>query len=264
MTQQKTTEDSSKKKNATYIEIPLPNLMAKNIPVNIFLVFTLLIFSFLLGMLTNKVLYLQEANKTLQKTQTLGATNTAPTPFPLVKDLQQGHLPLLGNKNAKVLVVEFSDFQCPFCEKYFTETHKQLKEAYIDTNKIAFAYRHYPLTSHNLAQMAGEASECANEQNKFWEYHDLLFNKQETWSQLTTETAPATFTEYAGELELNTEQFQNCLTTGKDKQLVISDMEDGNKAQVDGTPTFFVNGKRIIGAVPFSELQKAIEEELKK
>ena len=112
-----------------------------------------------------------------------------PTPGPK-QDVAVGHLPANGNKNASVTVIEFSDFQCPFCEQFFKTTYTQLKKEYIDTGKIAFYYRHFPLTNiHPLATPAALASECANDQGKFWEYHDLLFENQTTWANLPL-TAP--------------------------------------------------------------------------
>jgi protein-disulfide isomerase len=107
-----------------------------------------------------------------------------PTPGP-AQDVETGHLPVTGNKNAKVTVVEFSDFQCPFCEQFFKNTYPQLKKEYIDNGKIAFYYRHFPLTSiHPYAKSAAIAAECANDQGKFWEYHDLLFQNQNSWVNL--------------------------------------------------------------------------------
>lgn len=104
------------------------------------------------------------------------------------QEVEIGHLPTLGKKST-VTVVEFSDFQCPFCEQFFSNTWPQLKKEYIDTGKITFAYRHFPLTSiHPNAMPAAIAAECANEQGKFWEYHDLLFQNQKEWSDLTMST----------------------------------------------------------------------------
>ncbi|HLD01366.1 MAG TPA: thioredoxin domain-containing protein [Patescibacteria group bacterium] len=111
-----------------------------------------------------------------------------PTPtLPPKVVVAKGHLPFRGNEKAKVTVVEFSDFQCPFCKSFFDNALQEVKKQYIDTGKIAFFYRHYPLTQiHPNAQIAAEASECANEQGKFWEYHDLLFQNQDAWSNLLT------------------------------------------------------------------------------
>lgn len=120
--------------------------------------------------------------------------DTTPTPS-VKKSVAPGHLPQLGQQNAKVTIVEFSDFQCPFCKAFFDDTLSQLKKDYIDTGKAKMAYRHFPLSSiHKNAQKAGEASECANEQGKFWQYHDLIFQTQETWQNLPTLPASSTTT----------------------------------------------------------------------
>ena len=92
--------------------------------------------------------------------------------------VDNGHLPPNGDKNARVTVVEFSDFECPFCRRYFTETYPQLKKEYVDTGKVVMYYRHYPLPFHPLASPFAIASECANDQGKFWEFHDKIFQSQ--------------------------------------------------------------------------------------
>ena len=231
---------------------------------NGFLVLSLVIFSFLLGMLTNKVLTLEEA---LKNPSVAAPTDqaAAPAPPPVVEGMTAGKLPVIGNKDAKVTVVEFSDFQCPFCKKYFDETHKQLVDTYVKTGKVAFAYRHFPLSSiHPSAQKAAEASECANEQGKFEAYHDMLFAQQDTWSPLAATDVINSFVDYATDLGLNADQFRSCIESDKYKQNVDDDTAAANAAQVDATPSFFVNGVRVVGAVPFADLEKVIEEELKK
>jgi protein-disulfide isomerase len=252
-----------------HYNLKIPRLSFKDGSLNIYLVFVLVIFAFLLGMLTNKVLYLenQVKNGSNANAAALNDPNAQPTvaPPPQVVKVENGKLPILGDEKAKVTIVEFSDFQCPFCKRYIDETHEQLKEKYIDTGKVKFTFRHYPLTSiHPNAQVAHEASECANEQGKFWEYHDLIFAQQDTWSPQTLSDATISLVGYAGELGLNTDQFKSCVETEKFKQAVEADLEAGTQVQVDGTPAFFVNGYRLVGAQPFSEFERVIEEELKK
>ncbi len=231
-----------------------------------YLVFTIVIFAFILGMLTNKILYLES------KIKADNAMAALPTPAQPLKDtppqvvnVEKGHLPPMGNANAKVTIVEFSDFQCPFCESFFTDTLSQLKEKYVDTGKVQFYYRHFPLTSiHPNAQTAALASECANGQNKFWEYHDVLFKNLDTWSPQTLSDATNSFVEYAGQLGMSTDEFKSCLESERHKKGIEDDMAAGDKAQVGGTPAFFINGKRLVGAQPFSEFEAIIEQELKK
>jgi protein-disulfide isomerase len=227
---------------------------------------SLVIFSFLLGMLTNKIIYLQQeiTNPSLAAAPTQQQP-AEPTPPPVVKDLSAGKLPIMGNKNAKVTLVEFSDYQCPFCKKFYDESEKQIVEKYVKTGKVKFAYRHFPLSSiHPNAQKAAEASECANEQGKFWEFHDLLFANQDIWSPKPAADALTDWTATAGQLGMDPEQFQACVTSDKYKKNVAVDTEAATKVQVNATPTMFVNGVRVVGAVPFADIEKTIEQELKK
>lgn len=256
-----------KNKPSKKFALSLPRITFKDTPINVYLVYTLVIFAFLLGMLTNKVMYLEQAakNPTAAADPSQVAEEALPAAPAVVENLEPGKLPLLGNKDAKVTIVEFSDFQCPFCKSYFDDTHKQINDTYVKTGKVNFAYRHFPLTSiHPNAQKAAEAAECANEQGKFWEYHDLLFTEQDTWSPLPEADLITSLTEYAGGLGLNTTQFNSCVTDGKYQQNVDDDTAAATDAQVEATPTFFVNGVRVVGAVPFTDIQKVIEEELKK
>ena len=250
-----------------HFTIRIPRLSFKNNSLNIYLVFALIVFAFILGMLTNKVLYLE--NQLRSGTQAAAQPSSAPLPtqveLPQYVKVDNGHLPALGNAAAKVTIVEFSDFQCPFCKSYIDDTHSQIKTKYIDTGKVKLVYRHFPLTSiHPNAYKAAIASECANGQNKFWEYHDILFKNQETWSPQTAADASTSFVSYAQQIGLDTDLFQSCIDSEKDKKGVDDDMSAGNKAQVDGTPAFFINGYRLIGAQPFSAFEKTIEDALKK
>lgn len=177
------------------------------------------------------------------------------TPEELVSDS-----PTLGNPQAPVTIVEFSDFQCPFCEKFFQTTEKQVMDKYVKTGQVKFVYRHYPFldqknydpsSTDEESTWAALASECANEQGKFWEYHDYLFNHQGKENS-------GTFTKnnlkiFAGELGLDTRQFNNCLDTEKYIDRVMKDKNDADRAGITGTPTNFVNGIKIVGAVPFSQ-----------
>ncbi len=233
------------------------------------LIIFLLIASFLLGALTTKISYLEK-----EINQTQGAPSTVPNSQagqnlpqePAVKaDVKQGNLPILGNKNAKVTIVEFTDFQCPFCKRFFDETFVQLKSEYIDNGKAKLSIRHFPLTAiHPNAFKAGEAAECANEQGKFWEYHDELFKNQTKWESQPVDEAQKTFTSIAGNLGLNKGSFTSCLSSGKYKANVDKDLSDGQKAQVSGTPTFYINGNQLVGAQPFSSFKTIIDQQFSK
>jgi len=166
--------------------------------------------------------------------------------------------PVKGNKAAPVTIVEFSDFECPFCGKFYEETYNQLVTTYINTGKASLVFRDFPLSSiHPDAQKASEASECADEQGKFWEYHNKLFENQQALSIDDLK-------QYAKDLKLNTVKFNDCLDTGKYEDEVLKDASEGASYGVTGTPAFFINGRLIAGAYPFSEFKKIIDEELAK
>ena len=182
-----------------------------------------------------------------------GVTNGQSAPTDLADDD-----PFLGSPDAPVTIVEFGDFQCPFCGRFFKTTEQEIIEAYVKTGKAKLVYRDFPLTSiHEEAQKSAEASECADEQGKFWEYHDLLYTRQD---QLSVKHYKA----WAAELGLNTAQFDQCLDSGKYAAEVQKDFQDGQAAGVRGTPGTFVNGRLVEGALPFVQFQTIIEEELRK
>lgn len=157
-----------------------------------------------------------------------------------------------GDSLAKVTIVEFSDFQCPYC-KIASEEINTILPQYKD---VRFVFRQFPLSSHPLAQKAAEAAEAAGAQNKdkFWEMHDKIFSNQ---SSLTEDS----FEKFATELGLNVNQFKQDLSSGKYKDLTTKDYQDGIKVGVQGTPSFYINGKKI-NLTSFNDLKTAIDKEL--
>ena len=169
--------------------------------------------------------------------------------------------PALGNPNAKVIMIEFSDFQCPFCGRFFSQTLPQIKEDYIKTGKVKFVYRDFPFLGQE-SEWAAEAAECAKEQGKFWQYHDYLFENQQ--GENGGAFSKDNLKKFAQGLGLDTSQFNGCLDSDKYIDEVRKDLSDGRVAGVTGTPTVFINGIRVVGALSFSEYQKVIEQELVK
>jgi protein-disulfide isomerase len=162
---------------------------------------------------------------------------------------------VLGPKDAPVAIVEFSDFQCPFC-KAVIATLKQVMAEY--KGKVKLVFRDFPLAdTHPLAPKAHEAARCAAEQGKFWEYHDLLFERAPNHST-------AELKQYAGELKLDGQSFAKCLDSGKYQPAVAGDVEEGARLGASGTPTFFINGRILVGAKPLTAFQKLIDSELAK
>ena len=179
--------------------------------------------------------------------------------------------PMLGNKDAKVTVIEFSDFQCPFCRRYWTQTLEQVKKNYIDTNKVRYVFRDYPLSFHPAAMPYAIAAECADEQGKFWEFHDKIFEEQNKQGAATIEYIGAdAVKKIAADLGLDAGKFNSCFDSEKYKDEVQKDFAAGTAAGVSGTPGFAIgktSGNTITagilsGACPFDAFEKAIEAEL--
>lgn len=161
---------------------------------------------------------------------------------------------VIGSRDAKVKVIEYSDFQCPYC-KMFASSVKQMISEYGDD--VAFVYKHLPLSFHPQAQNAALASECANEQGKFAAYHDLLFDKQDVWGK--TEGTQA-FKAYARQLGMKTADFNACLDTAKYADKVAADAQEAASFGISGTPGIFVGDKFFAGAIQYAELKAAIDE----
>lgn len=191
------------------------------------------------------------------------ADNTVPTPPPsndTPPDLDDD--PVLGDADAEVTLVEFTDYQCPFCSRHYEQTYSQIKKDYIDTGKVKLVVRDFPLSFHPNAQKAAEATECADDQNKFWQMHDKLFETQGTWSNLSD--APATFKQYAKDLGLNASTFDSCLDGGTHAQEVAADLAAGSASGIDGTPGFWILGpddqkQKISGAYPYDTFKSAFD-----
>lgn len=195
------------------------------------------------------------------------AAPTAPT----TATAAMGHFPPKGDKNAKVAVIEFADFRCPFCEQYFTQTESQVLKNYVDTGKVQYAFRHYEFLGP-ASITAGNAAECANEQGKFWDYHDWLYKNQPEETD-TSMYVTDKLTAGAVTVGINGPQFSSCLDATKYASNVSGDMTDGQTAGVTGTPSFIigkldssgtkvVNGQLLVGAQPYSAFQTAIDSAL--
>ena len=166
--------------------------------------------------------------------------------------------PVLGSARAPVVIVEFGDFQCPYCKRFHDEARVEIVKKYVNTGKAKIVYRDFPIENiHLAARPAAEASECADDQGKFWEYHDALYTRQ---ASITT----MDFVALAAELGMDKKKFADCVSIRKYQDEVTADYQAGVKAGVDGTPAFFINGAKISGAQPFSVFETAIEAALKK
>lgn len=190
------------------------------------------------------------------------AAPASPTADPLVNvnsDVKRTNVladgdPSLGPDNAPITIVEFSDYQCPFCTKWHTEVFTRLMNDY--KGKIRFIYRDFPLYSiHPQAQSAAEAANCAGEQGAYWEFHNALFSEKYSLGS-------DAYTRYAAEVGLNPNQFAQCLSEHRFKSEVDADFKYASSIGVSSTPTFFVNGLAVVGAQPYEVFQQLIDKEL--
>ena len=176
--------------------------------------------------------------------------------------------PIIGNPDAPITIVEFSDFQCPFCARFHTQTLPSILEEYIDQGKVKLVFRDFPIQSiHPNALPASVAAECANEQGKFREMHDTLFEKQNEWNKLETDDALSLFSQYAADMQIDQKSFDSCLSSGKYIPEIKNDLDDGRDYGVSGTPGFFVGNDKVgyvelKGAQPFESFKKIIDAQL--
>lgn len=257
ITMQQPQSMSSERKTITFslpTKLPLPKSWT---PI---LMLLLLVASFLLGMLTTKVQYLQNGNQqTAPSGQQAGAQVTTAPGKPV--DVAVGSLPVMGNKDAKVKVIEFADFQCPFCSQWFKTVEPNMISDYVKTGKIAFYWRDYPFLGQESTDSAN-AARCANEQNRFWDFHNYLYTNQGQENSGTF--SKDNLKKFAATLGLNTQQFNDCVDSGKYAKDVQTDLSDGQKAGVNGTPTVFINGVPVVGAQPYTAFKSAIDAALAK
>lgn len=202
----------------------------------------------------------------------IGDSPTAPTKVPNTPQqpimISLDDDPIRGDPDAPITIIEFSDYQCPFCARFYSQTLPSLIEEYIDQGKVNLVYRDFPIQSiHPNALPAAEAAECAGEQGKYWEYHDMLFEKQNDWAKLDSDSVISTFSQFASEIKLEQQQFDSCLASGKYLQEVQGDLNDGRDYQITGTPGFFIGNAdigfvKINGAQPFDSFKKIIDAQL--
>lgn len=162
--------------------------------------------------------------------------------------------PAIGPEDAPITLIEFSDYECPYCGRWYEQVFTRLRQEYPDTVRIV--YRDFPLTSiHPNAAPAAEAANCANEQDSYWEFHDKLFSGE-------YDLGEQAYVQYAEDLGLDVEQFENCLESGRYNDEVMADYQFAAELGVRSTPTFFLNGIPLVGAQPFDVFKQVIEKEL--
>lgn len=186
-------------------------------------------------------------------------------------EIEEGGIAVKGDENAPVTMVEFSEYLCSFCAEYVgfdaipsrpideEKTYRQIIEKYVETGKVRYVFRDYPVHGERVKEMA-EAAYCAGDQEEYWQYHDLLFERQKELNDATN--LDDLLKELASELDLSADAFASCLAENKFAQVVEDNYQLGKKVGVEGTPSFFINGQMLVGAQPFENFKAVIEEEL--
>jgi protein-disulfide isomerase len=165
-----------------------------------------------------------------------------------------------GSPSAKVWVIEVSDFQCPYCKEWHDATYNMVLNDYVKTGKVRMAYVNFPLSIHAHAHQAAVAAMCAGAQDKFWPMHDALFASQSSWE---TEADPAaSFDSLAKSVGVNETEYKSCLASPSIEALIAGDHERAREGGVTATPSFWVGGKLIEGAIPTAEMKTAIDQAL--
>ena len=187
-------------------------------------------------------------------------TTTAGTDDPIIAAADKGRI--AGDSSAKTWVIVASDFQCPFCKQWHDESYKPFVDEYVRTGTVKVAYLNFPLGQHRNAVPTAQAAMCASAQNKFWQYHDALFNSQDKWKDLS-DTRPV-LDSIARAVGVNFDQWSKCLTSDKMLPLVFADRDRAASAGVQSTPTFLVGGQVIAGAVPMADLRPILDSAIAK
>jgi protein-disulfide isomerase len=237
---------------------------------NYLMIVFLVLGAFFLGVYRTKVQYLEKGATTVGINTITGDQPAAPQPVqPTRGKTSIDDDPVLGDKNAPVTIVEFSDYECPFCKRHFTETHPQLVKNYIDTGKAKLVFRDFPLSFHDpMANKEAVAANCAKEQGgdkKYFEFHDEIFKRTTSNGNGLDDAKIQTI---ASDLKLNIRTFTSCLSDTTNAEEVKKDIADGSAAGASGTPTFLigktssdgtVEGDLLVGAQPFAAFKAIID-----
>lgn len=253
-------------KNSIKIPFPIDNRL------QILLIGALIVAAFIIGSLYTKVQYLEKNGSSTKATAGPTAPQAAPPESTGPVKVSIDDDPVMGDKNAKLTMIDFSDYECPFCKRYFDDVFSQIKKEYIDTGEIKYAYRDLPLSFHANAHREAQAAECAREQGDdvvYFKYHDEIFKRT---TSNGTGLALDQLSVIANDLGLDGDALQKCLDSEKYKAEVDKDLTDASTAGANGTPTFFIGkstangiieGTKVVGAQPFSAFQAEIDKLLK-
>lgn len=196
------------------------------------------------------------ANDGALESEAIGPANPAAPGTGTSRLVQARPANALGAEGAKVTIIEYSDFQCPYCLRFNQEVRPRIVDAYVKTGKVRLAFKQMPILSED-SRIAALASECAADQGKFWEFHDTVFTERAAKGRLTMDKNRSV--EVATTLKMDTDKFRDCMQNDRTLARVQADLDEGRTVGVRGTPTFLINGKLFVGAQPWEAFQQEIE-----
>jgi protein-disulfide isomerase len=198
------------------------------------------------------------ADRATQPAASASTTSNANDPILIAADKGR----IMGDSSAKTWVIVASDFQCPYCRQWHAESYQPLVDQYVRTGKVKVAYINFPLGQHQNAVPAAQAAMCASVQNKFWQYHDALFNSQDKWQSMP-QPRPV-LDSIARTVGVDVATWGKCVDSDKTLPLIFADRDRAAAGGVQSTPTFLIGGRVIAGAVPFAELKPVIDSAIAK
>lgn len=215
-------------------------------------------------------LLLAQINKQAeQKPNPTPTQQQAPSPAPQIFNINfDSDDPVKGDSDAPLTIVEFSDFQCPFCSRFYDNTLPMIEKNYIETGKAKLVYMDLPLDNlHKNARLAHVAAECADEQGEFWQYHDILFGTQNEWKNMPSEVHLTFLRQHAFDMGLDIEKYDLCLDSPEILKEIEQDTLEASRNGATGTPTFFIGTEKdgfvkLVGAQPYSAFQAALDSKL--
>ena len=199
---------------------------------------------------------------TYASTRPNAVVNASPVDTTLPKVASQGYV--MGSPTAPLEIIEFGDFECPACGRFAVLTEPDVRKNFIDAGKVRWRFIDYPLPMHRNTWQASRAAACADEQGKFWPFHDLLYQNQDRWNSETTGDPDKVMKEYGRQLGLNSQQFDQCVDSKKYQAKIQAHLVLAEQRKVQSTPTFIIGDQQVASALPYDDMAKYITDALAK
>jgi len=193
---------------------------------------------------------------TYASTRSCAAVSASPVDTTLPKVASQGYV--LGSPTAPVEIIEFGDFECPACGRFAVLTEPDVRKNFVDAGKVRWRFIDFPLSMHRNTWQASRAAACADEQGKFWPFHDLLYQNQDRWNTEATDNPDKAMKEYGRQLGLNAQQFDQCVDSKKYQAKIQAHLALAEQRHVQSTPTFIIGDQQVASALPYDEMSKYI------